>query len=152
MEIGKQAQEFFDRWSVSHEEMLAAFRDEFAPETVWDQRPFPRITGPDQALKFLGLCHKGMGLETIAVEIKNLAVDGDTVHTERVDTFLRADGSPMASVEVAGVLTYRVGQLVHWREYYDFNTFLVRTIGGMVAGALRKVPGVGREAGRPASS
>jgi limonene-1,2-epoxide hydrolase len=152
MEIGKQATEFFDRWSVSHEEMVGAFREEFAPDTVWDQRPIPRITGSDQAVKFLSLCRTAMGLETITVEIKNLAIEGETVHTERIDTFHRADGSPIASAELAGVLTYRDGQLVYWREYFDLNTFLVRTVAGLATGLLRKVPGAGRGAARPASS
>ena len=152
MDAGKQAAEFFSRWGVSHEEMLAAFREEFGPDTVWDQRPIPRIIGPERAVKFLGLCRRAMGLVTIDVEILKLAVDGDTVHTERTDTLRRADGSIIASVTLAGILTYQDGQLVYWREYFDAGTFVSKAVVGLASGLLRKVPGGVRGAVRPASS
>jgi limonene-1,2-epoxide hydrolase len=152
MDTGKQVTEFFARWGVSHEEMLAAFREEFGPDTVWDQRPIPRITGPDRAVKFLSLCRQTMGLVTIDVEILKLAVDGDTVLTERIDTLRRADGSVIASVTLAGILTYRDGQLVYWREYFDAGTFVAKTIAGLVSSLVRKAPAGARGGVRPASS
>jgi limonene-1,2-epoxide hydrolase len=151
MDPQKLATEFFARWSVSHEEMLASFREEFGPDTVWDQRPIPRIIGPERAVKFLSLCRTAMGLATIDVDVLKLAVDGDTVHTERIDTLRRADGSIISAAPVAGVLTYRGGQLVYWREYFDAATFVSKTVAGLVSGLVRKVPGGARGAARPAS-
>ena len=152
MDPGKQATEFFARWGVSHEEMLAAFREEFGPGTVWDQRPIPRMTGPDRAVQFLKLCRAALGLVTIDVEILKLAVDGDTVLTERIDTLRRADGSIISAAPLVGVLTYRDGQLVYWREYFDAGTFVSKTVVGLVSGLVRKVPGGARGDVRPASS
>jgi limonene-1,2-epoxide hydrolase len=101
---------------------------------------------------FLKLCRAALGLVTIDVEILKLAVDGDTVLTERVDTLRRADGSIISAAPLVGVLTYRDGQLVYWREYFDAGTFVSKTLVGLVSGLVRKVPGVARGGVRPASS
>jgi limonene-1,2-epoxide hydrolase len=97
MDNAKQATEFFARWGVSFEEMCDAFRDEFAPDCIWDQRPIPPITGPDAAVRFLQRGRKRLGLATIDVEIRNQAVDGDVVHTERVAAQASTEAAEVAA-------------------------------------------------------
>lgn len=115
--------EFFARWSASYEGLTASFRDVFAPDCVWDQRPVAKTTGPHAAIRFLDIARTTMGLATIDVEILSIVEACDKVHTERIDTLRRSDGSIIVAVPVAGVLTFLDGRLVHWREYFDSATF-----------------------------
>jgi limonene-1,2-epoxide hydrolase len=57
--------------------------------------------------------------EPIAFVIRNLAVDGDTVLTERVDE-VTANGI-MAPVPVMGAFEVRNGAIVAWRDYFDMG-------------------------------
>jgi len=57
--------------------------------------------------------------EPIAFVIRNLAVDGDTVLTERVDE-VTANGT-MAPVPVMGTFEVRDGRIVAWRDYFDMG-------------------------------
>lgn len=139
MDHADRTTEFFARWAVSYDEMCASFRDLFGPACVWDQRPMARTTGPDEALRFLRLSHRALGLATIDVTVLGLAVHGDVVHTERVDQLRRADGGLIVSAPVAGVLTFRDGELVHWREYFDAAGLGVRAVGSVVAATARRL-------------
>lgn len=132
-------QEFFARWAVSFEEMCASFRDVFGPACVWDQRPMARTNGPDEALRFLRLARRGLGLATIDVRMLGLAAAGNTVHTERIDHLRRADGGVIASAPVAGVLTFADGELVHWREYFDPAGLAVHAVGSGLRAAARRL-------------
>jgi limonene-1,2-epoxide hydrolase len=93
--------EFFTSWSESFE----AFCDSFAllaEDCVWDQRPIPRLIGPQQAVRFLKLARATLGLVTIDVEILHIASAGQIVHVQRVDRLRRADGSLIVAAPVAG--------------------------------------------------
>jgi limonene-1,2-epoxide hydrolase len=129
---------FFTRWSESYEQMCASFHDVFGAECVWDQRPLARTTGPDAAVRFLNLAHRTMGLATIDVEMLSIAAARDVVHTERIDHLRRANGRLIVAAPVAGVLTFRDGRLVHWREYFDAATFAGHTLGTAVGNVTRR--------------
>jgi limonene-1,2-epoxide hydrolase len=60
------------------------------------------------------------------------------VHTARVDHLRRRDGSLIASAAVAGVLTYRDSQVVHWKEYFDPTTFTGRVAVNALRHAVRR--------------
>jgi limonene-1,2-epoxide hydrolase len=124
----EQTLEFFARWAVSLAEMCASFQEHFGAGCVWDQRPLMKTTGPDQAVLFLRVARRTMGLATIEVEVESLALDGDTVHSARIDHLRRADGSLIASAPVAGVLTFDEGRIVHWREYFDSVAFAAQVV------------------------
>ena len=140
MDHAATAAEFFARWSTSFDEMCVAFTEVFAPTCVWDQRPIPRATGPEQAVRFLRMSRRSIGLDTIDVEMLSIAVAGYTVHTQRVDHLKRADGSLIASAPVAGVLTFQEdGLLAHWREYFDAATLASRSTVSGVGALARKI-------------
>jgi limonene-1,2-epoxide hydrolase len=65
--------------------------------------------------------------EPIAFKIRNLAVAGDTVLTERVDE-ITANGIT-APVPVMGTFEVRDGRIVAWRDYFD-----VGLTGKLIAG------------------
>jgi limonene-1,2-epoxide hydrolase len=73
-----------------------------------------------------------MGLTTIDVEVVSIAAAGDKVHTERIDTLRRSDGSVIVAAPLAGVLTFEGGRLVHWREYFDSATFAGLALGSNI--------------------
>ena len=123
-----QAIDFFAQWGESFDALCQAFEARLAPDCVWDQRPIPRLTGPDAAVRFLKLARCTMGLATIDVEILRMASQGDVVLVERVDRLRRADGSLIASAPVAGVLTFSGDCVVHWREYFDSGSFIAHML------------------------
>ena len=57
--------------------------------------------------------------EPIAFRIRNLAADGDTVLTERIDE-ITANGIT-APVPVMGTFEVRDGRIVQWRDYFDMG-------------------------------
>jgi limonene-1,2-epoxide hydrolase len=57
--------------------------------------------------------------ESLAFEIHRLAAEGDTVLTERTDTFT-INGTP-APVPVMGAFDLRGGLIVAWRDYFDMG-------------------------------
>lgn len=123
----EQILDFFARWDRSWAAMCESFQL-LADDCVWDQRPLPRLRGPRGARRFLALARAVTGLDTIEVEVLNLAVTGDVVHTERIDRLRRRDGSMIVSAPVAGVLTFSGDRLIHWREYFDSASFAGRTL------------------------
>lgn len=57
--------------------------------------------------------------EPIRFRIRNLAEDGDTVLTERVDE-VTVNGV-MAPVPIMGTFEVRDGRIVQWRDYFDMG-------------------------------
>ncbi len=57
--------------------------------------------------------------DPISFRIRNLAEDGDTVLTERVDE-ITANGV-MAPVPVMGAFEVADGRVVQWRDYFDMG-------------------------------
>jgi limonene-1,2-epoxide hydrolase len=57
--------------------------------------------------------------EPITFRLRNLAADGDTVLTERVDE-ITANGI-MAPVPVMGTFEVLDGRIVQWRDYFDMG-------------------------------
>jgi limonene-1,2-epoxide hydrolase len=50
----------------------------------------------------------------------NIMAAGNTVFHERLDHMLRADGSVIISIAIAGVTEFdAAGRIRHWRDYCD---------------------------------
>ncbi|WP_165793782.1 nuclear transport factor 2 family protein [Hyphococcus luteus] len=62
------------------------------------------------------------GATHLELNLRTVAVKGNTVFLERVDEFT-VNGKP-GSVPVVGVLDIKNGHVVEWREYYDRNQLL----------------------------
>ncbi|MEX0874551.1 MAG: limonene-1,2-epoxide hydrolase family protein [Actinomycetota bacterium] len=58
----------------------------------------------------------------IEFKILGIAADGDTVFTERVDTFVMDGGT--ISLPVAGVFEVKDGKIASWRDYFDMQQFM----------------------------
>jgi limonene-1,2-epoxide hydrolase len=135
---------FFESWGQSFDAMTAAFRDNFAAECLWEQRPLSVTTGPDDAVRFLRRAKVGMGLATVEVEIRHITSSDNVVFTERLDHLRRADGGLIVTAPVAGVLEWDNGLITAWREYFDAASFAGRAIPRLISGAARRAVAAGR--------
>ena len=57
--------------------------------------------------------------ESLVFDIHRIAADGDTVLTERTDTFVM--NGLTAPVPVMGTFELRDGKIVAWRDYFDMG-------------------------------
>ncbi len=109
------------------------------PEIVYQNVPFP----PARGIAVFGRQMKtaarfGSGFEA---RILNIAADGDTVLTERIDVL---EAGRLRSVFwVCGTFQVRDGKVVLWRDRFDFVDFTIGTLRALV-GIV--VPGLNRRA------
>jgi limonene-1,2-epoxide hydrolase len=64
------------------------------------------------------------GVESIEFRILNIAADGSTVLTERLDIFVL----PNVTIElpVMGTFELRDGKIAKWRDYFDLNQYMTQ--------------------------
>jgi len=117
-EAEKTVRAFFTKMGESFDGQVDAYRNYFTAETVWIQPGFPDVTGSEAAVQMVTGA-RSKGLETVKIDVINMASKGDIVHTERVDHMVRADGTHIASLPVAGILTVKNGKITRWVEYFD---------------------------------
>ncbi|HLB22494.1 MAG TPA: SgcJ/EcaC family oxidoreductase [Dehalococcoidia bacterium] len=94
------------------EAILAAFTD----DAVYHNMPMEPAKGKDQIKGLLDFILP-QGADGIRFDIKRIAADGDSVLTERVDTFTQ--GSKQIVLEVMGAFEVRDGKIAAWRDYFD---------------------------------
>ncbi len=92
-----------------------ALRPFFTDDVVYHNIPMDPAVGIDAAVGFIegffGMC------ESMVIETINLAVRGNLVLTERVDTF--TVGQTEAALPVMGTFEIRDGKISAWRDYFD---------------------------------
>jgi limonene-1,2-epoxide hydrolase len=92
-----------------------ALREFFTEDVVYHNIPMDPAIGIEATIGFIegffAMC-EGMVIETL-----NLAVSGNIVLTERVDTF--TVGSKVATLPVMGTFEIRDGKISAWRDYFD---------------------------------
>lgn len=112
--------EFLETWNASSEELEAAVRTLFTPDTEWEILGISRTVGADAALAMGAELERRIGYSRIEVETLHIAANGDVVLTERIDRLLDADGGLIGSFAIMGVFELNdVGKLVRWRDYTD---------------------------------
>ncbi len=94
------------------EAILAAFTD----DGVYHNMPMEPAKGKDAIRGLLDFILP-QGADGITFEITRIAADGDTVLTERVDTFQQ--GPKQVVLEVMGAFDVRDGKIAAWRDYFD---------------------------------
>jgi limonene-1,2-epoxide hydrolase len=104
--------DFCDAFAKHDAEALRPF---FTDDVVYHNIPMDPVVGADAAVGFIagffGMCD-GMVIETL-----HLAVRGDVVLTERIDTF--TIGDVVAPLPVMGTFELRDGKIAAWRDYFD---------------------------------
>ncbi len=104
--------DFCDAFVAHDAELLRPF---LADDVVYHNIPMDPVVGVDAAVAFLAgflaMCDK------LEFDIRHLAVSGDAVLTERVDTFTM--GPVVAALPVMGTFEVRQGKICAWRDYFD---------------------------------
>ena len=102
----------------------ATLGEYFHPDAVFHDLPKQPQRGREAVLA--GLAAIFARFELVTFEIKNLAVAGEVVLTERVDWL--GSGNQRAPIPVMGAFEVHDGLIYHWRDYFDqaFATALIR--------------------------
>jgi limonene-1,2-epoxide hydrolase len=113
-EAERLVRDFCDALDGSGAEKLRPF---FTDDVVYHNIPLDPVVGIDATLAFIdaffGIC------ESLTIETLHLAVRGNVVLTERIDTFLVGDRS--APLPVMGTFELRDGKIAAWRDYFDLG-------------------------------
>jgi limonene-1,2-epoxide hydrolase len=92
-----------------------ALRPYFTDDVVYHNVPMDPAVGIEAAIAFIemffGMC------QAMTIETLHLAVRGDVVLTERIDTFTVGDKT--APLPVMGTFEIRDGKISAWRDYFD---------------------------------
>ncbi|HEY3844310.1 MAG TPA: limonene-1,2-epoxide hydrolase family protein [Acidimicrobiales bacterium] len=92
-----------------------ALRPFLADDVVYHNIPMDPVVGLDATIAFaqgfLAMC------QSMTIETLNLAVRGNVVLTERIDTF--TVGDVVAPLPVMGTFEIRDGKIAAWRDYFD---------------------------------
>ena len=94
-----------------------ALRPYFTDDVVYHNIPLEPAVGIDDALAFIEGFF-GM-FESAVIENLHVAVRGDVVLTERIDT-LTSNGV-VAPLPVMGTFELRDGKIAQWRDYFDLG-------------------------------
>jgi limonene-1,2-epoxide hydrolase len=94
-----------------------ALRPFFTDDVVYHNIPMDPAVGIDATIAFIemffGMC-QGLVIDTV-----HLAVSGNVVLTERIDTF--TVGDVVADLPVMGTFEIRDGLICAWRDYFDLG-------------------------------
>jgi limonene-1,2-epoxide hydrolase len=117
---------FCDDWGkgASVDEIV----DYFTEDAVYHNIPVDPAVGHDAIRGVFAMFTTGV--ERIEFRILNIAADGDTVLTERLDIFVL----PNVTIElpVMGTFEVRDSKIAKWRDYFDLNQYMTQlaAVGG----------------------
>jgi len=94
--------------------------DYFADDAVYHNIPVDPVVGKDGIRATMQMFTTGV--ERIEFQVNNIAVNGNVVLTERVDTFVLPDKT--VSLPVMGTFEVVDGKIAAWRDYFDLNQFM----------------------------
>lgn len=107
-------------WAGGLEPTLTSWRDHAAPDLVWWNSARGAVDGLDACLEAISGFYAALDVHHVAVPIRSVVSDGDElVVIERSDDTYLNDGSLLAAVPVVGVVRFRDGLIVEWRDYCD---------------------------------
>jgi limonene-1,2-epoxide hydrolase len=107
--------------AISEDNGKTAIRRWFTPSTVWINEGVSSTTGIEQAIAFLERPSRSPEIAAVHFDMLAIAADGNRVLTERLDRFVRADGSEVAAIKVMGIFEVDGDHILAWRDYFDVN-------------------------------
>lgn len=107
--------DFCAGYSENHAEDV--IRRWFTSDTIWTNEGFSTIQGIEAAI------NRPRSAQIAAVHFDMLAIaaDANRVLTERLDRFVRHDGSEIVALRVMGIFEIEDNHIVAWRDYFDVN-------------------------------
>ena len=102
---------------------LAAF---FTDDAVYHNIPLAPVTDREAIAKTIASFIRpgAPGIERIEFHVRNIAVNGPVVMTERVDVFTLPHKT--FELQVLGAFEVSDGKIKAWRDYFDQNQFASR--------------------------
>jgi limonene-1,2-epoxide hydrolase len=114
-------------YAVQHEDFDTA-DSALADTIVWQNVGFPTLQGRHRIVKLL---RRGQGRIGFEVKIHRIAVEGNSVLTERTDALII--GPLRLQFWVCGVFEVHAGRITLWRDYFDLFDMTKATLRGLVA-------------------
>jgi limonene-1,2-epoxide hydrolase len=105
------------------------------PDVTYQNVPLPPARGKAATVKQLRFLEKRCS--GFQARIHNIAADGDVVLTERTDVIEVGRFRP--EFWVCGTFEVRDGQVVFWRDYFDYADVTVAMVKGAVRALLGRV-------------
>ncbi|MBL4783520.1 MAG: nuclear transport factor 2 family protein [Porticoccaceae bacterium] len=114
----KTVKDFCQAWENLDIEGVLALMSE---DAVYHNMPMAPLEGREQIRVFLTAF---LGAASICrFEILTIVADEERVVTERLDSFELA-GNLLSALPVLGIFEFNaVGEISHWREYFDLKTW-----------------------------
>lgn len=109
---------FFAAWRTK-DEMVAAMRERFTPETVWENVGIAKTVGFEEAMKFTEQFSAQLQITRLEVIVHHAASAGAVVLTERTDRLFGPDGACIASIRLMGIFEMEGPRIRAWRDYSD---------------------------------
>jgi limonene-1,2-epoxide hydrolase len=104
----------------SIEDCAARFGEHVTDDFEWQNSGFPTCNGREAAVQFLIGFAQAIPLTGLKIETLAIAAAGNKVVTERIDHFVDASGTVLASLPLAGILEVAEdGRISAWRDYFD---------------------------------
>jgi limonene-1,2-epoxide hydrolase len=108
--------DFCAAWEAMDQQRIL---DAFTDDAVYHNMPMPPAAGKDAIRALLGFI---LGpASSVKFDIKKIVAEGDTVLTERLDTFQMGDKT--VALEVMGTFELRDGKIAAWRDYFDMASW-----------------------------
>jgi len=115
--------DFFKAWEKGRlADIVAAYRHYLDPSVLYENSGVPPCRGIDESVAFIeSACTiPALEIQTIRVELKNIAAVGDLVFTERVDWHYNSKGEATLVPALCGVMEFNeAGKIQRWADYFD---------------------------------
>lgn len=122
------AQAFVAQWGKgTWADLRGAYETYLADECVYENSGLPTVEGKATILGMIDQLAAAQPVGAIVAEIRSIVAGGDLVYSERKDVHYDADGNHAYTVDLLGVMQFRDGLIVSWREYYDPRPMLAAT-------------------------
>lgn len=110
---------FLAEWGKSRAELIGAIRKYFTDSTVFENIGIVTTTGKEEAVDLINLYADTSLLDTVQIDMLNLAEVDGKVLTERLDTLWTASGDKISEHRLMGIFEVAGDKIVAWRDYFD---------------------------------
>lgn len=122
------AKAFVAQWAKgTYADLRGAYETYLADDCVYENSGLPTVEGKATILGMIDQLAAAQPVGAIIAEIRSIAASGDLIYSERSDVHYGADGNHAYTVDLLGVMQFRDGLIVSWREYYDPRPMLTAT-------------------------
>jgi limonene-1,2-epoxide hydrolase len=113
---------FFKSWEQgTFADLVASYRQYLDANVLYENTGVPPCKGIDASIALIeSVCLvPKMDIQTIRVDIRNIAAIGNIVFTERVDWHFNRKGDATLVPYICGVMEFENGKITRWADYYD---------------------------------